>query len=138
MPIEHIVIQDGEALITQVTGTLTGNEMTEHMFWLIENFGSLLKPGYRQLFDTSEMQEVTVDKSDINRISQIIQTYGANRGKIKTGIVTSNLKGRQMAFAYQALSRVSDVEVKIYDTVDEAIGWLQIDAQDFPAEVNKA
>lgn len=112
--------------------------MTEHMFWLIDNFGSLLKPGCRQLFDTSEMQEVTVDKSDINRISQIIQTYGANRGKIKTGIVTSNLKGRQMAFAYQTLSRVSDVEVKIYDTVDEAIGWLQIDAQDFPAEVNKA
>lgn len=132
MPIEHTVIQNGNALVTQVSGTLSGDEMTEHMFWLINNFGCKLKSGYRQLFDTREMTGVTVDKADIYRISQIIQTYGADRGKIKTGIVTTNPKGRQMAFAFQALSRMSDVEVKIYDTIDEALGWLRIDSDEIP------
>ena len=86
MSIEHIVIENGDALITRVTGQLTGEEMTEHMFWLIDNFGKRLNPGYRQLFDTTDMIDLSVNKSDINRISQIIQTYGADRGKIKTGI----------------------------------------------------
>lgn len=132
MPIEHTVIQDGNALITHVSGLLTGEEMTEHMFWLIENFSTLLKPGYRQLFDTTGMTGLDVDKSDINRISQIIQTYGADRGKIKTGIVTTHPRGRQMAFAYQTLSRVADVDMKIYDTVEEALDWLRIDPAELP------
>ena len=133
MSIEHIVIENGDALITRVSGQLTGEEMTEHMFWLIDNFGKQLNPGYRQLFDTTDMIDLSVNKSDINRISQIIQTYGADRGKIKTGIVTTHPRGRQMAFTYQALSRVTDVDVKIYDTVEEAIGWLRIDPGELPA-----
>ncbi len=138
MPIQHTVIQDGNALVTHVTGLLTGEEMTEHMFWLIENFSILLKPGYRQLFDATAMSDLNVDKSDINRISQIIQTYGADRGKIKTGIVTTHPRGRQMAFAYQTLCRLTDVEVKIYDSVDEALDWLRIDPAELPVRDNAA
>lgn len=126
MPITHTIIQDGNAVITIVTGTLTGEDMTQHMFWLIERLGSTLNSGYRQLFDASRMVDLTLEKEDINRIAQIIQTYGENRGKIKTGIVTTLPKGRQMGFAYQALSRMTDVEVKIYDTVEEAMNWLKI------------
>lgn len=93
MSIEHIDIENGDALITRATGQLTGEEMTEHMFWLIENFAKQLNPAYRQLFDTTGMIDLSVNKSDINRISQIIQTFGADRGKVKTGIVTTHPRG---------------------------------------------
>ena len=131
MPVKHTIIQNGDALITQVTGILTGEELTEHMFWLIEQFGKNLNPSYRQLFDATGLDDLEVEKSDINRIAQIIQTYGEDRGKIRTGIVTILPKARQMAFAYQTLSRISDVEVKIFDGVEEAMEWLQISAEEY-------
>lgn len=131
MAVKHIVIQDGKALITRVTGVLTGNELTDHMFWLIDQFGKALKPSYQQLFDASELEDLAVEKADINRIAQIIQAYGDGRGKVRTGIVATLPKARQMAFAYQALSRITDVDVKIYDKIEDALAWLGISRDEY-------
>jgi hypothetical protein len=128
MSIEHIVIENGDALITRVTGQLKGEEMTEHMFWLINAFNSgTLQKNYRLLIDARDVEIIQVDEKDIYRLSQINTVYGRQRGKLRTGIAVDSGPGRQLAQLHKTLSKSIGIEVEIFEMREHACTWLGID-----------
>lgn len=38
MPIDHYILNGGDLVISTVSGILTGDELVDHMFWLINHF----------------------------------------------------------------------------------------------------
>jgi hypothetical protein len=128
MSIEHIVIENGDALITRVTGQLKGEEMTEHMFWLINAFNSgTLQKNYRLLIDARDVEIIQVDEKDIYRLSQINTVYGRQRGKLRTAIAVDSGPGRQLAQLHKTLSKSIGIEVEIFEMREHACTWLGID-----------
>ena len=90
MPIDHEILNDGNLVISTVSGVLTGDELADHMFWLINQFGTTLNSGYQQIFDCLGADGSDLTEEDLKRISQIILTYGQDRGKIATALVASD------------------------------------------------
>jgi len=76
MPIDHEVLKDGGMVISTSTGAISGQDLADHMFWLINQFGVTLHSDYQQIFDTLAADRVDIDEEDMKRISQIILTYG--------------------------------------------------------------
>jgi len=124
MPIDHEILNDGEMVISTVTGVLIGQELADHMFWQINQFGTALKTGYQQIFDTLGADSVDIDEEDMKRISQIILTYGQERGKVATAIVAISPDIRKMAYYYKSLSEITEVTVEVFADRFEAEEWL--------------
>jgi len=111
-------------IISTSTGTITGQDLADHMFWLINQFGTTLKAGYQQIFDTLGADRVDIDEEDMKRISQIILTYGQGRGKIATAIVADRPDIRKMSYYYKSLSEITDITVEVFADRLEAEKWL--------------
>lgn len=62
---------------------------------------------------------------DLKRISQIILTYGQDRGKIATALVASAPEFRKMACYYKSLSEMTDIKVEVFSTRLEGEKWLK-------------
>ena len=124
MPIDHEILNDGELVISTATGILTGQELADHMFWQINQLGTALKTGYQQIFDTLGTDSVDIDEEDMKRISQIILTYGQDRGKVATAIVALSPDVRKLAYYYKSLSEITEITVEVFADRLEAEEWL--------------
>ncbi|MBE9568159.1 MAG: hypothetical protein IMF14_05645, partial [Proteobacteria bacterium] len=67
--IKRNICFDGLLVITTCTEKVTGAELIESAHWMIENFDSLMKPGFSQLFDALQADTESVSEDDIHRIS---------------------------------------------------------------------
>jgi len=124
MPIDQEISNDGKMVISTSTGVITGQDLADHMFWLINQFGISIYSDYQHLFDTVAADRVDINEEDMKRISQIILTYGQGRGKISTAIVAAQDDIRKMAYYYKLLSEVTDITVEVFDDRSEAEAWL--------------
>ncbi len=124
MPIDHEILNDGEMIISTSTGIITGQDLADHMFWLINQFGTSLNAGYQQIFDTLGADRVDIDEEDMKRISQIILTYGQGRGKIATAIVAVRPDIRRISYYYKSLSDITEIVVEVFSDRSEAEEWL--------------
>ncbi|MCK5360932.1 MAG: hypothetical protein KAJ95_09925 [Gammaproteobacteria bacterium] len=125
MPIDHDILNGGDLVISTVSGVLTGDELADHMFWLINQFGTTLNAGYQQIFDCLNAVRLDIVDEDLKRISQIILTYGQDRGKIATALVATDPDFRKMAFYYKSLSEMTDIVVDVFSSRQESEKWLQ-------------
>ncbi len=124
MPIDHEVLNDGGMVISTSTRAITGQDLADHMFWLINQFGVSLHSDYQQIFDTLAADRVDIDEEDMKRISQIILTYGQGRGRIATAIVAVRPDIRKVAYYYKSLSEITDITVEVFDDRLMAEEWL--------------
>lgn len=124
MPIDHEILNDGELVISTATGILIGQELADHMFWQINQLGTALKTDYQQIFDTLGTDTVDIDEEDMKRISQIILTYGQDRGKVATAIVAASPDLRKLAYYYKSLSEITEITVEVFADRLEAEEWL--------------
>jgi len=124
MPIDHEILNDGELVISTATGILIGQELADHMFWQINQLGATLKTDYQQIFDTLGTDTVDIDEEDMKRISQIILTYGQDRGKVATAIVAVSPDLRKLAYYYKSLSEITEITVEVFADRLEAEKWL--------------
>lgn len=124
MPIDHEIINDGKMVISSATGLLVGQDLADHMFWLINQFGSTLNPDYQQIFDAVDADKVDIDEEDMKRISQIMLTYGQSRGKIATALVAVRPDVRKLAYYYKSLAELTEITVEVFADRLEAEEWL--------------
>ncbi len=124
MPIDHEVLNDGEMLISTITGVLSGDDLADHMFWQINQLGEILNKGYQHIFDTASADNVDMDEDDLKRISQIILTYGQERGKTATAIVAVHPDIRKLSYYYKSLSEITEITVEVFADRLEAEEWL--------------
>ena len=122
MPIDHEILDNGDTVISTVTGILTGDDLADHMFWLINQFGTSLNSGYQQIFDCLGASGLDLGEEDLKRISQIILTYGQDRGKIATALVASDHDFRKLAYSYKSLSEMTDIIVEVFSSRQEGEG----------------
>ena len=125
VPVDHEIFDNGDTVISTVTGILTGDDLADHMFWLINQFGISLNKGYQQIFDCLGASGLEIDEEDLKRISQIILTYGQDRGKIATALVVNNPDFRKLAYAYKSLSEITDIIVEVFSSRQEGEKWLK-------------
>jgi hypothetical protein len=124
MPIDHEVLNDGEMLISTITGVITGDDLADHMFWQINQLGEILNKDYQHIFDTTSADNVDMDEDDMKRISQIILTYGQDRGKTATALVAVHPDIRKLSYYYKSLSQITEAIIEVFSDRLEAENWL--------------
>ena len=124
MPIDHEVLNAGETLISTATGVLTGDDLADHMFWQINQLGETLNKNYQHVFDTMGAENVDMDEDDMKRISQIILTYGQDRGKTTTALVAVHPEIRKLSYYYKSLAEITDTIIEVFSDRLEAENWL--------------
>jgi len=127
MTIDHHIIMDGDVLLTDAYDTVDAQQMSEHMFWLVERLGKGLNVDYRHLFDATRA-DVQFQERDLNRVSQILLTYGQARGAVQTALVVADDKAMHMAKVYKEMAtHVTGIRIEIFEERDTALRWLEVD-----------
>ena len=49
--IERKIYQDGMLVVTKCSGEVTAEELIKSEYWMVDNFGGVIKPGFCQIFD---------------------------------------------------------------------------------------
>ena len=124
MPIDHEILNDGEMLISIATGVLSGDDLADHIFWQINQLGETLNKDYQHVFDTTSADDVAMDEDDMKRISQIILTYGKERGKTAIALVAVHPEIRKLSYYYKSLSEITDTITEVFSDRLEAENWL--------------
>jgi hypothetical protein len=94
------------------------------MFWQINQLGETLNKDYQHVFDTTSADDVAMDEDDMKRISQIILTYGQERGKTAIALVAVHPEIRKLSYYYKSLSEITDTITEVFSDRLEAENWL--------------
>ena len=129
--VEREVYDKGRLVVTMVSGEVKSQELIDHVFWLIDshNIGEV-QTAYDQVVYARDIDSVSMDEQDIERITEIGAGLGQSRGKFRTAIIAVDQTGLKLANFYKSLAESADREVEICDGFDEAFAWLGCDNPD--------
>jgi len=123
MPIDHEVLNRDRVIVTAF-GVVTGPELSDHVFTMVNLHGVSLNSGYKQIFDAMAVEKIDFDESDMKQISQIVLNHGQDRGNITIAFTAINSRVKEMIRYYMKLCEVADVTTKLFDSRPEADAWL--------------
>ncbi len=123
MPIDHEVVNKDLVIVTAF-GVVTGAELSDHVFTLVNLHGSSLDSGYKQVFDAMEVERIDFNEADMKSISQIVLNHGQDRGSISIAFAATDSRVREMIGYYMKLCEVTDVKAKLFNSRGEADDWL--------------
>lgn len=123
MPIDHEIINADMVIITAF-GVVTGAELSDHVYTLLNSHGVSLNSGYKEIFDAMDVEEIAFDDEDMKHISKITLEHGQDRGGITIAFAAINSRARRMIGYYMQLCEVTDVKTKLFDSRQEADDWL--------------
>lgn len=123
MPIDHEVLNRDRVIVTAF-GVVTGPELSDHVFTMVNLHGVSLNSGYKQIFDATGVEKIDFDESDMKQISQIVLNHGQDRGNITIAFAAANSHVREMIRYYMKLCEVTDVATNLFDSRPEADVWL--------------
>ena len=119
------IYYDGSLVVTRCSGKVTSKELMDSEHWMIENFGSLIKPGFSQLFDVLEADTSAITDDDIHRVAHINLNHGLERGRFSMAILAIKPYPLVLAKLHKLLSVAAHIDVGIFSDVDAAYKWLQ-------------
>lgn len=102
-------------------------EIEEYFYWLIKHCGLEINHNFSQLIYSSELEQVDVQVSDIQRISHMRATIGRSTSAANLALVVPDLKFYWIAKMYQTLSKSSHINTRLFRENDEAFNWLGFD-----------
>jgi len=85
--IERNVYHDGMLVVTKCRGNITAEELISGQYWMIDNFGDAINPGFSQLFDALEADTSAITKNDMHRVAQINLHHARTRGNFSMAIL---------------------------------------------------
>jgi len=123
--IERWVYNKGQLIVTRISGRVHGQEIFDHVFWLIDshNIGEV-KSGYDQVVYGEDIESVTVDEQDVRRIMEVSTGLGQARGRFRTAIFAAEPFNTKLAQLYQSLSKDAEREVEMCEDLKSAFAWL--------------
>ena len=129
--LERNIYFGGNLVISRVSGKVKSQDLIDHVFWLIDshNVGEV-KTGFSQLIYVDDIESMDLTEDDVQRISQISTGMGQARGKFKTAIIAVEPYDMKLAHLHKSLARISDLEVEVCGSFDEAFNWLGCDNPD--------
>ncbi len=123
MPIDH-EIKNKNLVIVTAFGVVTSDELSDHVFRLLNMHGALLNSGYKQIFDATKVERIDFNEDDMKNISTIVLDHGQNRGSITIAFAATNTRVKEMIGYYMQLCEVTDVKTKLFESRQEADDWL--------------
>lgn len=67
MPIDHEIINKDMVIITAF-GVVTGPELSDHVFTLVNLHGISLNTGYKQIFDAMKVERIDFNEEDMKHL----------------------------------------------------------------------
>ncbi|MFW2440798.1 MAG: hypothetical protein ACN4GR_15690 [Arenicellales bacterium] len=123
MPIDHEVINRDKIIVTAF-GVVTGPELSDHVFSMVNMHGVSLNSGYKQIFDAMSVERLDFNEEDMKHISQILLNHGQDRGNITIAFAAINSRVREMINYYMQLCEVTDVSGELFESRQDAEAWL--------------
>ena len=123
--IEREIYNKGQLVVARVSGNVTGQEIVDHVFWLIDShtIGEVVS-GYAQLIFVEAIDSMNIKEEDIHRVMQIGTGMGQARGKFKTAIIAAEPYDMELASLYKSLAKDAELEVELCQDFAQAFEWL--------------
>ena len=118
------IYESGRLVVARLSGVVTMPEIESYFYWLVDNFGMDISPGFSQLIYADNLQSIDISLTDLHRLSQLNATVGRKRGSFDSAIVVSDIRFYWMAKLHKTLSRNADINTRIFRNIDEAFRWL--------------
>lgn len=123
--IERSVYNKGQLIVTRLTGNVRGQEIFDHIFWLIDSHTiGEVKSDYDQVVYIESIDSITVDEDDVHRIMEVSTGLGQARGRFRTAIVGAAPYDVELAQLYKSLAKDAEREVELCDDLASAFAWL--------------
>lgn len=123
--IQRDILYDGLLVVTRCSGDVSGEELKQSAHWMIDNYGSLIKPGFCQIFDALTVGSIEVTEDDIHRVAHINLNQGRDRGGFSMAILANQPYPLALAKLHKLLSTAAAIHVEIFSDIDAAFDWLQ-------------
>ncbi len=124
--IERNVYHDGMLVVTKCRGNITAEELISSQYWMVDNFGEVIKPGFSQLFDALDADTSAITENDIHRVAQINLHHGKTRGDFSMAILAIKPYPLALAKLHKLLSVAASIRVEIFSDIDAAYKWLEM------------
>jgi len=134
--IERKLYHDGLLVLTRCSGKIAAEEIIGSEYWMVENFGTIIKPGFSQIFDALEADTSEITEDDIHRVAQINIHHGKDRGRFSMAILAAKPFPLALARLHKLLSSAADIRVEIFSDAEEAYHWLGVQPPDVDALVD--
>ena len=128
--IERKIYHDGLFVLTKCSGIVTAEELISSEYWMVENFGGKIKPGFSQIFDALDADTTAVTENEIHRVAQINLNHGAERGRFSMAILAAQPHPLVLAKLHKLLSVAAHIRVEIFSDIDAAYKWLGVQKPD--------
>jgi len=126
--IERNIYKDGAFIVTRCSGRLTAKELIASQYWMVENFGSSIKPGFSQIFDAMAADTDDISEDDIHRVAQINIHHAKERGSFSMAILATKPYPLALARLHKLLASAAGIRVEIFSELEDAYQWLGIQA----------
>jgi len=123
MPIDHEIINENMIIVTAF-GVVTGAELSDHVYTMLNLHGVSLNSGYKEIFDATEVERIDFNKEDMKHISQIVLNHGHDRGNVTIAFAANNSRVREMIGYYMQLCEVTEVTAELFESRQDAQDWL--------------
>jgi len=124
--ISREIHNDGLLVVTECSGKVTAEELFTSANWMVDNFGGLVKPGFKQMFIALDADTHAITEEDIHRVAHINMLHGANRGGFTMAILAAKPYPVVLARLHKILSSVAGIHVEIFSDLDAAYEWLEV------------
>ena len=124
--IERTIYHDGMLVVTRCSGKITAEELIASQYWMVNNFGDVIKPGFSQLFNALDADVSAITEDDIHRVAQINLHHGQTRGHFSMAILAVKPYPLALARLHKLLSVAASIRVEIFSDIDAAYKWLEI------------
>jgi len=125
--IDREVFNDGLLVVTKCSGKVTVDELVNSAHWMIENYGSVIKPGFSQVFDALDANTDAITEEDIHRVAHINLNRGVEREEFSMAILAMKPYPTALAKLHKLLSVSVGIRVEIFSDYDDAYKWLKQD-----------
>lgn len=129
------IYYDGSLVVTKCSGRVTAKELIDSEYWMIDNFGSVIKQGFCQLFDVMDADTSEISKDDIHRVAHINLNHGLERGEFTMAILTVKPYPLVLARLHKLLSVASHIRVEIFSEVYAAYKWMHVKNPEVRGEI---
>ena len=124
--IERTIYYDGALIVTRCSGKITAKELIASQYWMVENFGTKIKPGFSQVFDARVADTSAISEDDIHRVAQINIHHTKERGSFSMAILAVKPYPLALARLHKLLSSAASIRVEIFSELDAAYQWLGV------------
>ena len=127
--IERKIYQDGLLVVTRCSGVLQAEELIQSAHWMVANYGSVIKPGFSQIFDALGANADAITEEDIHHVAHINLNQGHGRIGFSMAILAVKPYPLALAKLHKLLSAASGINVELFSDIDMAYKWLAANNQ---------